>query len=173
MKWLKEDGTLDLDALDTLAANVKAATDSNAGIDAIIKAERLGAPKVIAFRCGHTGQFYPADYAKEWGRKYGIGLGDQVVSESLDSQYHVPVSDIKNLRKMEQLMHPVSVSGAQVDYIVVPQVDFEAAQLIIDLEDTDQSRRGKIIFQKQLVHPDSQLRLVLAQFNAFNKKVIV
>lgn len=163
--WLKADGSLDLDALDNLAASVKAVTDSNASIDAVIKAARIGAPKVIAFRCTHSGMFMPSDYAKEWGTKYGHGLGTQVVSESLNSQYFVEPSQPERAKNLVQLMHPVEVSQAQMDYVVIDAEEYKANRLVPAIDDSDLNIRIPLLYKKQLAKKGSRLSLLSAQFS--------
>lgn len=162
-QWLKEDGSLNLNALDELAAAVRAVTDSNASIDAVIKAAKIGAPKEIAFRCSHSGMFFPANYAKEWGRLYGIGLGDQVVSESLDSMYQVKTNHPAP-EEPQDLMHPLVNSCAQVDYGVFDEEQVNSALLIPAYTDTRMAKRVEVLFQKQMTNPKSSLGLLVAQF---------
>lgn len=164
-KWVKTDGSLDLDALDALESSVRAVTDSNQAIDAIIKAEKLGQPKVLAFRCAHSTGYWPGDYVKQWGILYGVGNGPVPVSESWDSQYHVTPS-ITAADDVTQLMHPVQVSLAQVDMVTVPADEFNAGKLITEKDDPRGNQRVKILFQKQLANPRSRLKLIMAQLQS-------
>lgn len=166
-KWTNDDGTLNFAALDILESEVRAVTDSNREIDRVIKAAKLGAPVKVAFRCSHSGLFFPSDYAKEWGRKYGIGLGSQVVSESLDSDYSTQPQGPNTIRvrNVLQLMHPVQTSQAQVDFVVVPEAEADEKSLIPAHEDADMGRRVAILFAKQMNNPASQLRYLVAEYN--------
>lgn len=125
---------------------------------------------VPAFRCGHSGLWLPGDYVKEWGRLYGIGLGPTPVSEVLDSLYDIaPPAITPDLRRIEQVMHPVQVSMSQVDFDMVPAATFErpGAAAILAADDADMERRCAIVYAKQLVNPNSRVPLMRASwFNA-------
>lgn len=105
------------------------------------------------FRCSHSGLLYPADYVKEWGRKYGIGLGPVPISEALDSQYHIDPP--KNFRHVHDNTHPVGVCRAQMDYIEVDNPKPEQIA-IIDADDPGMVERMKIIREKQKKNPKSK-----------------
>lgn len=173
MKWTKSDGTLDLDALDALEASVRVVTDSNKSIDAVLKAAKIGAPTVIAFRCSHSRMFYPHDFAKQWGRDYGIGLGASPVSESLDSMYGISASETQYATKLEHFMHPVQTSCAQVDFVVVPEEEYSAALLIPQQQDLDMVLRSRIIFEKQMNSENGRLRMLVANYNSLRAKKAV
>lgn len=128
---------------------VKAVTDRLTVLDQIIKSEKLGQPKVMAFRCTHSGLYYPANYVKEWGKTTGIGLGSSVVSESLDSQYHL-APEMTRVKRIEDIMHPLEHSFAQVDMVTIPEEEFLANQLILANDDPSMERRAAICRGKQL-----------------------
>jgi hypothetical protein len=104
---------------------------------------------VKAFRCAHSGLYFPGDYTKEWGRKYGIGLGPVPVSECFDSAMNSPVC-IPESGDMSKAMHPIGVTHAQVDFCMVPKDEYEANRLILHSEDKDHSRRAKILRDNQI-----------------------
>lgn len=116
-----------------------------------------------AFRCGHSGLWLPGDYVKEWGRLYGVGLGPTPVSEVLNSLYDVaPPAITPDLRRIEQVMHPVQVSMAQVDFDMVPalQLQDKATVAILAKDDADMTDRCKIVYQRQLVNPNSRVPMM-------------
>lgn len=116
---------------------------------------------IPAFRCGHSGLWLPGDYVKEWGRKYGIGLGPTPVSEVLDSLYEIaPPAITPDIRRIEQVMHPVQVSMAQVDFDMVAPVDVQAASAIMECEDPAMEKRAAIVYQRQLMNPNSRVPLM-------------
>lgn len=159
-KWLKADGSLDLDALDALAANVKAVTDSNAAIDAVIKGAKIGAPVVVAFKCNHSGKYFPGDYVKQWGRLYGHGLGPDPVSEALDSDYATdPPKITEQTNSINQIMHPLTVTRVQVDLMNVPEDEYNANQLILAIDDPRMEKRAPILLENQFNKSDKLIAL--------------
>lgn len=153
--WFTADGKIDTVALDEIEAMLKAVTDKTGSL-----MDRVAGKGMIpAFQCGHSGLLLPGDYVKEWGRKYGIGLGPHPVSEVLDSDYDVPPAPITpDIRRLEQIMHPVGVSFAQVDLMLVTPEEMTARAAIVDRDDPGMYERVKIIREKQLVNPRGQLR---------------
>jgi len=132
-------------------------------LDEIIKSERLGEKKVVAFRCGHSGKFYPADFLKGWGRRYGIGLGPVPGSECWDSQYELGLPPLDSVRRQEQLAYPVVTTLAQVDMVVVPASEYLDSRLVLAHDDRDGERRAAIVLQNQLIN-QPRLRAMHAQF---------
>lgn len=161
--WLVN-GQLDIAALDKLEADIRAVSDSNKALDQVVRAAKLGRPMTVAFRCTHSGRFYPSSYAKDWGKKTGIGLGPDIVSECLDSQYHVDPPLLRGVRRAEDVMHPVVVCMAQVDFVVIPEEDFAAGRLILAADDEFMEERIKIIRDNQLRHPESKIRMYTAEY---------
>ena len=96
---------------------------------------------VKAFRCSHSGKYFPADYLKQWGRKYGIGLGSVPVSETLDSNHDFPVC-IPESGDMDKAMHPMGTTMAQVDFVMVEEKEYEENKLILHHEDRE-GRAGR------------------------------
>jgi hypothetical protein len=150
-KWTNSDGSLNLDALDALEANVRAVTDSNAAIDAVIKGAKIGVPTIVAFRCNHSSLYFPADYVREWGRSYGHGLGPDPVSEVLDSDYHTdPPKVTEDTMDINSIMHPLVTTRVQVDLMNVTQEEFDANQAIIAIDDPRMMKRAAICRAKQM-----------------------
>jgi hypothetical protein len=103
------------------------------------------AQQVKAFRCSHSGLYYPADYCKEWGRKYGVGLGSVPVSECLDTQYLFPAAKGQD----GSMMHPVGVTRAQVDFCEVDEDIYNKNQATLHNDDLTYAKRAEIIKTKQ------------------------
>lgn len=155
-----------------LLANVKSITDRMDLVDAIIKSEKLGQPKVLAFRCGHSGLYLPPDYVKEWGRLYGIGLGPNPVSEVLDSDYHTaPAAINEAIRSFDQVMHPVGNSFAQVDSVLVPAEEAAAAVAICAKDDPYMEARIHIVRARQDVNPMSKRKILRVAWVQAGRKV--
>lgn len=146
--------------VEVLEENLRAITDRVGGIvDQVLQKGY-----VPVFRCTHSGLYFPADYAKQWGRGYGIGLGPDVCSEALDSIYELPLPDFsEQLRRPENYMHPVRVTKAQMDFLLVAPDDATAQAAILAEEDLDMDRRADVIRKKQLAN-SPQLRAFTARF---------
>lgn len=146
-----------------LIANVKAVTDRMAVVDRIIKDNRLGVETVMVFRCGESGLLYPGDYIRQWGRLYGIGLGPHPVSESLQSEYEVdPPRITPSIESIEQIMHPLRVSGVQMDLDLVSKEEALLAVPVIAIEDRNMKLRARILYAKQLNNPRGRLGIIRA-----------
>jgi len=156
--WFK-DGQIDTAQLDQIEAMLLAVTNNTGKLMDIVSGKGM----VPAFQCGHSGLLLPGDYVKEWGRLYGIGLGPHPVSEVLDTDYSIPPAPITpDIRRIEQIMHPVGVCFAQVDLMLVTPEELVTKAAITDLEDRGMHERIKIIHEKQMVNPKSQLRVHLS-----------
>lgn len=167
--WLKPDGTLNLDVLDALKANLDAVTDSNAEIDKVIKGAKIGAPVVVAFKCNHSGLYYKSDFVKQWGRIYGHGLGPDPVSEVLDSDYYTdPPKVTESTMDINSIMHPLNVTKVQVDLMTVPVDEFNANQAIVAMEDPRMFKRAAILRANQLKNPLGKLRTLQANWMILN-----
>lgn len=148
-----------------LIENVKSLTDRMGLVDEIFRQLRVGRNMVLAFQCGHTGLFYPGDYLKEWGRKYGIGLGPTPVSEALDTDYNTPPPEItRDTRSLDSIMHPVGPCMTQLDAHLVEAGAFAAGKAILHSEDPYYDRRIVIIRAKQMVNPASKLPIMAAKW---------
>lgn len=156
--WYTKDGQLDVAALDELEGNLKAMTDKVGGyIDRL-----LGKGFVPAFRCAHSGLLYPGDYLKKFGQDYGIGLGNSPVSECWDSIYELE-PNFNNIRGLDQVMHPVRSSCAQVDYIEVHPATLEDKLLIAAKDDPHGEERSRIVRANQLKNPQGRLQVAILQ----------
>lgn len=113
--------------------------------------------RVQAYRCSHSGLYYPSDYMKNWGRIYGIGQGDRPVSEVLNTNYLEPVC-VPGEGEYERAMHPVGVTHAQVDYVEVDEAEYEANKAILHKDDPTMAKRVAVIRAKQLAHPNSKIK---------------
>lgn len=158
--WFK-DGQLDTEALDELESSLKKVTDRTGGI--IDQMNKKGF--VPAFRCGHSRLYLPGDYLNGWGTLYGIGLGPDPVSEVLDSDYEAAPPDITpDIRRIEQIMHPLRSSMAQVDFLLVDPAEFKDQAAILDYEDEGMEERARIVRAKQLINPRGRLRVMQAKW---------
>ena len=126
-----------------------------------MKASKEG-PKMKAFRCSWSGLLYPADYFKEWGRKYGLGLGPVPVSEALNSRTDLPCC-IPEGGSMEAAMHPIEVTMAQLDLVEVSEEEYNANRAILASEDPRMEKRARILRGKQLEKPDTKLAALMRQ----------
>lgn len=144
-----------------LLANVKSLTDKMGLVDKVFAAARIGVDMVLAFQCGHSGLYLPADYVKMWGRDYGIGLGPHPVSEVLDSDYYTPPPAITpDIESWDQIMHPVGNSMAQVDYMLVERSAMEANLAILVKDDPKMKKRVAVVRENQMMNPKSKLPIL-------------
>lgn len=151
-----------------LEAQLRTVTDRVDGLLDLVNQKGF----VPAFVCNHSGLFLPGDYVKEWGRKYGIGLGPSPVSEVLDSDYETDAPDITpQIRSIEQIMHPVGPCFAQVDLLMISPAQFKAQKAIIDAEDRGMYERAKIVRARQLVNPRGRLRAMQAKWESLGRVV--
>lgn len=146
--------------LATIEANLKSITDKLTVLDDLVNGK-----KTLVFRCRHSGLHYPADYVREWGRKYGIGLGSSVVSESLNSRYDLEPADAKQARRIQDVMHPLEVTRAELDAIFIP-VSQPIDSPVIDMDDPYMEKRVQIIIPKQIKNPQSKIKVYQGVFNA-------
>lgn len=145
-----------------LVENVKSITDRLDQVDKILAANKMGVDLVLAFRCGHSGLYFPGDYVKMWGVLYGIGLGPDPVTECLDSDYATdPPPITRDLRTATQIMHPLRHIRVQVDSDTVPRAVFDANRAILMMEDWNLDRRAPILRANQLKNPRSKLPYLL------------
>ena len=100
--------------------------------------------KKTVYQCTKCGTMYADDYEREWGRKYGHGLGPSPVCEALDSQYCKPI--VWPEGSPELAMHPVGVCRG----MVIPQlVDEGTPTAILAIEDPFMQKRSKLMQSKQ------------------------
>jgi len=142
--------------IEQLVRNVKYLTDRMDMVDRVLKASNMGEDMVLVYRCQHSGLFYDGDYGPEWGRKYGIGLGPDPVSECLNSAYEERPPEITaDIQRIEQIMHPLHTTKAQLDAFLMPASKVE--YLIPAMEDPFLHQRAAILYAKQLVNPRSRI----------------
>ena len=139
-----------------LEAALKTVTDRLDHLDPLITGKEY-----MYFRCLHSGKFFPADYIKEWGRKYGIGLGGDPRSECLDSQYNVKPS-LEGIRTLDDIMHPCKISGAPLDVVYASKKAPASLLLITKNQDRNGSKRGALMRANQLKHPDNRIAALTA-----------
>jgi len=158
-KWMTPDGSVNHAALDDLEAALKATTDQTGGLMDLVTQKGF----VPAFVCNHSGLYLPGDYVKEWGRKYGIGLGPDPVSEVLDTDYDTaPPAITPDIRRIEQIMHPVGPCFAQVDRQMVHPSVFKSTAAIMERDDKHMEARVAIVRPKQLSNKRGRLRVLQA-----------
>lgn len=139
-------------------------------LDNLIRNNKNGRLTVLGFRCNHSGLYFPADYVKNWGRGYGSGLGPSPVSETLDSDYETaPPALTGDIRNIEQIMHPLVVTKAQIDLMDVDEQDFKNSQLVLAVNDPYLEKRARIIRPKQLINPRGTIRLLQAKFESVGR----
>lgn len=147
--------------LAALEANLRTVTDQVGRL--IDQVQQKG--YVPVFRCGHSGLYLPGDYVHQWGRKYGIGLGYDPVSEVLDTDYETAPPDITPaIRRIEQIMHPVGPCRAQVDMILVPPDVANNLSAVLEIEDPTMEERAAIVLQKQRKNPRSRLPVLTSKW---------
>jgi hypothetical protein len=137
-----------------LEAIIKTITDGSGLTD-----DLMSGKKVLLFMCTHSGLYFPSDYLKEWGRKYGHGLGASPVSECLETLWEHPVANPKNLRSADQIMYPVGHHYGQVDAVIMPAAEAKTAtSAIFMIEDPYMELRSRIIREKQMKNPNGRLK---------------
>lgn len=120
----------------------------------------------LYFRCSHSGLFFPADYLSQWGRKYGVGLGPQPVSECLNSRYDIFPTAHSNMRSELDVMHPLDVSMAPVVPVFSTDVMPPGRMLVLAMDDPWNYVRSKFLRAKQLLNPANQIQLALGAAKA-------
>lgn len=165
-QWLLPDGTVNPKALDEIEASLKATTDQTGMLMDIVLQKNF----VPAFVCNHSGLLLPGDSIKEWGRKYGIGLGPTPVSEVLDTDYYTaPPAITPQIKNIDQIMHPVGPCFAQLDRVMVSPLQFSMDKAILERDDTDMTVRARIVRSKQLVNPMGRLRTMQAAWESVGR----
>lgn len=155
---------------ETLLANVKSITDRLTIVDEILKANRMGRNMVMAFQCGESGLLYPADYVRNWGKLYGIGLGPHPVSESLQSEYDVaPPAITPETRELTQIMHPMRSSCVQMDLDLVDADSFSERAAVLAIEDGHYKKRAPILYAKQCANPRGRLGAIRAAWSTLGR----
>jgi len=150
--------------MEEIEASLAAFTSKLDDIDKILAARGLGKNLIPVFRCGASGLYFPHDYVKEWGKLYGIGLGPHPVSETLQTEYEIAPTVTKQMRSVEEIMHPLLVCQAQVDWDLVDKKEADAKWAVKAEEDPYMAKRVPILRAKQLANPRGQLRIFQAEF---------
>lgn len=132
-------------------------------LDELIKKNRIGVPTVMAYRCSHSGLYYPANYIKQWGKTTGIGLGPEPVSECLDTNYEGQIMPLEKVRSLSQLSLPVNTTKAQVDLCNVPEDEYKAGALVLAFDDPEYELRMEAVMPRQL-EKSPQLRVMHQEF---------
>jgi len=109
-----------------------------------------------AFRCTHSGLYFPGDYRNQWGRKYGHGLGPHPVSEVLDT---VPFRGSTLARGKyncddDDIMMPFAACCAPVVEVDVTEAEFNKNKAVLNADDRDFHIRSKILQEKQKKKPE-------------------
>lgn len=152
--------------LEELEGNLRSVTDQVGKLMDIVLKKGF----VPAFQCAHSGLYLPGDYIKQWGRTYGIGLGHSPVSEVLDSDYDTAPPEITPIiKRIEQIMHPVGPSFAQVDFVLVDPATFQGSAAILECNDCEMEKRAAIVRARQLVNPRGRLRTMQAAWEGKRK----
>lgn len=157
--------------MEELEVAVGALTSRMSAIDAAFKKSKMNIESTMVFRCAASGLFYPDDYVKQWGRKYGIGLGPTVCSESLQTDYETNPPNIDNtIKKVDQIMHPVYNIKCQMDWHVVEVAEAKTNMAILEQEDQDIFERGIVLLGKQLKNKRNRIHILHAEFNRLRNK---
>lgn len=161
-----------------LEQDILAVTSRLTYLDQIIKARGLGLEMEPVFRCGASGLYYPSDYVKNWGILYGIGLGPDVCSESLQTEYGSNPPEITpDTRSIEEIMHPVVSSKAQMDWDLVTVSDSANPEhryanfAILEQKDRHCHQRAKILRAKQLKNPRGKLALAQIVWERMHREI--
>jgi hypothetical protein len=103
---------------------------------------------VNAYRCAHSGLLYPEEYYKEWGTKYGKGMGREPVSlvlDSFDLRPFVP----RTKHPYGMYMRPVGVCRAQLDFVQVTEEEFKEKAAILPTSLDAKLQVSRLIEKKQ------------------------
>ncbi len=139
-----------------LLANVQSITDRLALMDAILAKHKMGINSEMVFRCGRSGLYFRGDYVREWGKSSGIGLGPDVCSEALNTDYDTPLPRLDgSIKRIEQIAFGVECPKSQVDAVLedVDAITRENLWAVKAIDDPEITDRMKIIRPKQLRNP--------------------
>lgn len=101
-----------------------------------------------AFKCHHSDLLFPGDYVKQWGIKYGIGMGPEPRSEVLDTYYHLPQGEAFQAGS-GIMMHPVGIKFAGLTEVDVSEDEFAKNCAILHSDDMQMTARTKILIERQ------------------------
>jgi hypothetical protein len=99
-----------------------------------------------AFVCHRTGLMYPPDYAEQWGKKYGHGLGPTPVSEALVNLYDYEPSEARS----GQRMYSVGQCYGGLSLIEVSQEEFDKNKAVLMIDDPGLAVRGPLMLERQI-----------------------
>lgn len=110
------------------------------------------------YKCSHSGLLLPPDYVREWGKKYGHGLGAKPVSECLNTVDVVPhTKGIRYNQPASEWMLPVEQTCAPIEVTEVPYDTWDAVppekKMILSWDDPDRARALEIVRKKQEGNP--------------------
>jgi len=114
------------------------------------------------YRCQKTGLYFPEDYLDEWGRKYGIGLGRDPVSECLEVQWENKIAIPRNLQSIKQIMFPLGQNMATVEAVSVEYKEAVNNMAICMKMDPFLVRRADKLYEYQYRHRNGRLKGYLA-----------
>lgn len=158
-KWLLNDGTVDVTALQEIEDALLSITDQVGGLMDRVMQKGF----IPVFRCTHSGLLLPGDYVKNWGRVYGVGMGPNPLSEVLNTNYDLRLPEITpDIQSLDQLMHPVEVSAAQVDWLMVHPSEAQFA--VPAAGDANMKIRGQILRDKQANNPANRMAVLRAKW---------
>lgn len=137
-----------------LEADLKSVTDR------LDKIDQMAAGKTtMVFRCLHSRKFFPGDYLRRWSSLYGTGMGGRPRSTCLDSMYTVRPYFGRKINDVNQIMHPVKASEAQLDVEWVSPEEADSNMLIIATTRAAQRALQSIMIEKQIKNPRGQVAL--------------
>lgn len=137
--------------VEEILSSLRTVTDRIDMLDPLIEGKQN-----MYFVCLHSGMYFPADYIKMWGKKYGIGLGGEARSECLDTEYNVRPA-LEGIKTIEDIMHPCKVSGAPLDVVFTSKPVPKSRLLITSYHDRRGELRGPLMRKKQLRNPLNQI----------------
>lgn len=140
--------------IEEIEKNLKSITDRLDMLDPLVQGK-----KHLYFRCSHSGLYFPADYIREWGRKYGKGLDKWPVSECWDSMYNIFPTISKHMNSLADTMHPIRSSCAPINDFFASREIPKELMLFTDIDDADKRKRVKVIIANQRKNPRNKLDL--------------
>ncbi len=143
--------------IEEIEKNLKSITDRLDMLDPLVQGK-----KHLYFRCSHSGLYFPADYIREWGRKYGKGLDIHPVSECWDSMYHIYPTVSRNQGSLAETMHPVRSSFAPINDFFASREMPKEFMLLTDVDDPNKKRRVPLIIAKQRKNKANKLDVAIA-----------
>jgi len=116
----------------------------------------------VYFQCQGTGLLFPGDFRKNWGRGgYGSGLGNEPVSECLETSWNSKVSKPANLQNVDQIMYPVNCPRYPLQRIELKEPAKADQMAILMKDDPNYNKRAEIIREKQMNNKNGLLKAQL------------